>query len=43
MAGMRERRVRRRAEKAIAAEAEAVRQAALDEKYMKAAMAQAQK
>ena len=43
MAGMRERRARRRAEKAIAAEAEAVRQAALDEKYMKAAMAQAQK
>lgn len=43
MAGMRERRARRRAEKAIAAEAEAKRQAALDEKYMKAAMKQAQK
>ena len=43
MAGMRERRARRRAEKAIAAEAEAIRQAALDEKYMKAAMKQAQK
>lgn len=43
MAGMRERRARRRAEKAIAAEAEAKRQEALDEKYMKAAMKQAQK
>lgn len=43
MAGMRERRARRRAEKAKAAEAEAIRQAKLDEKYMKAAIKQAQK
>ncbi|MBR1471600.1 MAG: tRNA adenosine(34) deaminase TadA [Lachnospiraceae bacterium] len=43
MAGMRERRARRRAEKAKAAEAEALRQAALDEKYMKEALKQAKK